>query len=162
LRRAPVEARRLVFHFLGGFADVVEPKRTVEPDRMALDEALHVLAPDQRQKFAEFLAVELEQHVVMADLLRRHLVVHRRRIRVRTAKAIRKRAVDAIVLVLIGNGERQNFSLAQIGKTLHGAASMVLRSTKFIFRTFLISRPGLARRFGGFAETDVSSLRHAA
>jgi hypothetical protein len=60
LRRAPVEARSLVFHFLGELANGVEPERAVEPDRTARDEAFHVLPPDQRQKFAKFLPVEVE------------------------------------------------------------------------------------------------------
>ncbi len=122
LRRASVEARSLVFHFLGEFANGVEPERTVEPDRTARDEAFHVLPPDQREKVAEFLPVEVEQHVVMADLLGSHFVVHRCRVRVGAAQPVRKGAVDAVVLGFVRDGERKNFLLTQIGKTFHGVA----------------------------------------
>ena len=81
-RGAPVETRSLVFHLLGELAHRVEPERSVQPERAALEKPLHVLAADQREKLAELPAIEFEQHVAMADLLIRHLVVYRRRIRV--------------------------------------------------------------------------------
>ena len=120
LGRAPVKPRRFEFHLLGEFAHRVEAERPVEPDRAARDEALDVLPADQRQKVAEFLAVEIEQHVVMLDLLLGHRVVHRRGVRVGAAQPVGERAVDAVVLVLVGDGERQDFLLAQIGKAFHG------------------------------------------
>ncbi len=66
LRGAAIEPRRLVFHLLGKFARGIDRQRPVEPDRPALDEAFDVLAADQRQKIAEFLAMKIEQHVAMA------------------------------------------------------------------------------------------------
>ena len=81
-RGAAVEPCRLELHLLGEFSGGVDRQRPVEPDRAARDEAFDVLAADQRQKIAEFLAMQIEQHVAMADLLIRHLVVYRRRIRV--------------------------------------------------------------------------------
>ena len=76
LRRLAIEALGLEFHVLGEFAHVIEPERTHQPQRrrLVLDEALHVLAADQRQIFAEFLAVEIEQHRAVVHFLFRHLV----------------------------------------------------------------------------------------
>ena len=119
LRGAPVEARGLVLHGLGEFARGVERQRPVEPDRTPLDEALDVLAADQRQKVAEFLAMKIEQHVAMPDLLLGHFVVHFRGVRIGTAERIGEGAVNAIILVFVRYGERQNFLLVQVGKAFH-------------------------------------------
>lgn len=54
----------------------------------------------------------------MTDLLG-HFVVHIRRVGVGAAQCIGKRPVDAVVLVLVGNSERENLLLGQIGKALH-------------------------------------------
>ena len=120
LRGAAIEPRGLVLHFLGEFARGVDAERAVEPDRPARDKAFDVLAADQRQKVAEFPAVKLEQHVAMPDLLLRHFIVHIRSLGIRAAEPVSKGAIDAIVLVFIGNGEREDFLLVQIGKALHG------------------------------------------
>ena len=94
--------------FLGELAHRIEAERPVEPDRMALDEALDVLAADQRQKFTEFLAVELEQHVVVLDLLAAILSYIVGGVGIGAAQPVRERAVDAAVLVLVGDGERED------------------------------------------------------
>ena len=70
----------------------------------------------------------------MADLLFGHLVVHRRRVRIGAAQSIGEGAIDAVVLVLVGNGERQNFLFVQIGKAFHGIAS--LQRWKYILEFF--------------------------
>ena len=124
-RGAAVEPRRLELHLLGEFARVIDRQRTVEPDRPALDKAFDVLAADQRQEIAEFLAVQIEQHVVMADLLLRHLVVHFRRVGIGLAQRVGEGAVDAAVVVFVRDGERQHFLLAQFGKAFHGLHLML-------------------------------------
>ncbi len=110
-RRAPVKARGLVFHLLGEFARGIDRQRAVEPDRPARDKAFDVLAADQRQKIAEFLAMKFEQHVAMPDLFLRHLVVHFRSVGIRAAERIREGAVNAVVLVFIGDRERKDLLL---------------------------------------------------
>ena len=87
-------------------------ERPIKPDRAALDESLDVLTPNQRQKVAEFFAVQIEQHVAMAHLLLSHLVVHFGRVRVRFAQRVGEGAIDAVILVLIGDRERENLLLA--------------------------------------------------
>ena len=52
----------------------------------------------------------------MLDLFLRHPVVHRRRLRIGGAQPVGERPVDPVVLVLVGDGERQDFLLVQIGK----------------------------------------------
>ena len=120
LRGAAIEARGLVFHLLGELARGVDAERAVEPDRPPRDKALDVLAADQRQKVAEFLAVKIEQHVAMPDLLLRHFIVHVRGVRIGAAQPVGEGAVDAVVLVFVGDGQRQDFLLVEIGKALHG------------------------------------------
>ena len=119
---APVKPRRFVFHLCGELAHRVEPERPVEPDRVTCDEALYVLPAYQRQEFTELLAVEIEQHVVVLDLLPGHRVIHRGGVRVGGAQPIGERAVDAAVLVLVGNREREHFLLFQVGKAFHGGS----------------------------------------
>ena len=92
----------------------------------ARHEALDVLAPDQRQEVAEFFSIEVEQHVVMADLLLGHFVVHRRGVGIGGAQPIGERPIDAVVLVLVGDGERQNLLFVEIGKAFHGGASLAI------------------------------------
>ena len=50
----------------------------------------------------------------------RHLVEHLGRGRKLRAQAFGKAAIDAAVLFLIGDGERQHFLFGQVGKSLHG------------------------------------------
>ena len=68
-----VEAARLELHGLGLLAHLVEAERPHQPQRLVVDEALHVLAPDQRDVLAELRAVQLDQPPAMLVLLLRHL-----------------------------------------------------------------------------------------
>ncbi len=120
LRRAPIEARGLVFHLLGELARGVDGERAVEPDRPPRHEALDVLAADQRQKVAEFLAMQFEQHVAMPDLFFRHFVVHFGGVRIGGTQRAGEGAINAVILVLVGDCERENFLLVQVGETFHG------------------------------------------
>ena len=86
-----------------------------------MDEALDVLAADQRQIFAEFLPVEVVEHGAVVHLLLGHLVEHLGGGGELLAQALGEAAVDAAVLFLVGDGERQHFLLGQIGKSFHGA-----------------------------------------
>ena len=97
---------------LGKFAHLLEAERPHQPERLAvLDEAFDVLAADQRQVFAEFRAVHVEQHGAVAHLLVGHFVEHLGGGGKRLAQAFGKAAVDAAVLVLVGDGEREDFLL---------------------------------------------------
>src|SRR5262249_2653102 len=113
-RRLPIKARGLELHGLGVFAYVIEPQRPGPPERLLRNESLDVLAADERQVLAELRAVKLEQHGAMAHLLVRHLVEHLCRGREVLAQSLRKAAIDAAVLLLIGDGERENLLLGQI------------------------------------------------
>jgi hypothetical protein len=99
--RTPVEASRLVFHFLGEFAHGVEAKWSVKPDWTARHKAFDVLAPDQRKKIAKLLAMEIKQQVTMLDLLFGQLVEHPRRVWIGAAEAVREGTVNMVVLVLV-------------------------------------------------------------
>jgi hypothetical protein len=59
----------------------------------------------------------------MAHFFFRHLVEHLGRGRVFLAQPLGKAAIDAAVLFLVGDGERQNFLLGELGK-----ASATVRS----------------------------------
>ena len=134
LRRLAVIALGLVFHVLGEFAHFFQAERPHQPERgLVVDEALDVLAADQRQIFAEFLPVEVVQHGAVVHLLVGHLVEHLGGGGELLAQAFGKAAVDAAVLLLVGDGERQHFLLGQVGKFLHGAPLGVGWRLDFIY-----------------------------
>ena len=89
-----------------------------------LDEALDVLAADQRQVVAEFLPVHVEQHGPVAHLLVGHFVEHLGGGGERFAQALGKAAIDAAVLVLVGDGKRKHFLLGKIGKAFHNGLAI--------------------------------------
>ncbi len=122
---AAVEALGLELHVLGELAHLVEIELRHQPERLLGDEAFDVLAADQRQVLAEFRAVELEQHGAMAHLLVGHLVEHLGGGRILLAQALGEAAIDAAVLVLVGDRERQDFLFGEIGETFHEGASKI-------------------------------------
>ena len=119
-RRLAVIALGLEFHVLGELAHLLQPERAHQPQRLlGMQEALDVLAADQRQIFAEFLAVEVVEHGAVVHLLFGHLVEHLGGGGELLAQAFGEAAVDAAVLFLVGDGERQHFLLGQVGKFFH-------------------------------------------
>ena len=114
-----IEPRCFELQGLGVFAHLVEAERPHQPERLVLDESLHVLAADQRQVVAEFRPIEIEQHGAMAHLFLRHFQKDLGRGGILLAQAFGETAIDAAVLLLVGNGECQDFLLAEIGKTFH-------------------------------------------
>jgi hypothetical protein len=55
----------------------------------------------------------------MTHLLVRHLVEDLGRSGVTLAQALREGAIDAVVLLLIGNREGEDLLLSEVGKTFH-------------------------------------------
>ena len=84
-----------------------------------MDEALHVLPADERQIVAKLRPVEVEQHGPVAHLLVRHLVEDLGGGAIPLAQALREAAIDAAVLFLVADGEREDFLLGEIGEALH-------------------------------------------
>jgi hypothetical protein len=74
LGRLGVIARVFVLHLLGVIAHLVEAERPHQPQWWVRDEAFDVLAADQRQVFAEPLAVEFDQPAPVPGFLLGHLV----------------------------------------------------------------------------------------
>ena len=118
--RLAVEALRLELHVLGELAHLLEAERPHQPQRLLrLQEALDVLPADQRQVVSEFLAIEIEQHRAVMHFLFGHLVEYLCGGRELLAQTFGKTAIDAAILFLVGDGEGQNFLLAEIGKSFH-------------------------------------------
>ena len=114
-----VEPRRLLLHAEDVFADLFEAERPRQPQRLALDEALDVVTADQRQVVAEFFAVEIEQPAAMANLFLRHAGEDGGGGRKRLGQPFGESVIDAAVLFLVRDGERQNLPFGQIRKLLH-------------------------------------------
>ena len=77
------------------------------------------MTADQGKIFTEFRPVEVEQHGAVADLLLGHFVEHLGGVRIFSAQALGEPAVDTAVLVLVGDGEGENFLLSKFGKAFH-------------------------------------------
>jgi hypothetical protein len=84
-----------------------------------MDESLDVLTADQRQVVAELRPVEIEQHGAVVHLLLGHLVEDLGRGGVLLVQALSKSAIDAVVLLLVGYGQREDFLFGELGKAFH-------------------------------------------
>jgi hypothetical protein len=122
-RRRQIEALALRLHQLRLGTHLFEAERPREPQRLALDEALHILPADQRDVVAELLAVEIEEAVTVAVLLLRHRGEHPRRSGIVLAHRIREVAIGAAVLLLQCDGKRQQLLPGQVREVLHQARS---------------------------------------
>jgi len=112
-------------------ADLIKTKRTREPKRLVVDEALNVLAPDQRQILAELRSMEIEQHAAMPRFLVRHLIEDLGGGRIVLAQSLCEAAVDAAVLFLVGDSEREDLLLSELGEGLHvGLESIGARTAR--------------------------------
>ena len=122
---AAVESRGLEFGVGRIFTHLVEAQWPHQPDRPMVDEAAHVLAPHQRQKLAEFGAVEIVEHAAVAGLLGRHFVDHLCGGRILRAQPFREVLIDAAVLLLVADRKGEDFLLGQIGEAFHHAAGPI-------------------------------------
>ena len=118
---AAVELLGLGFHAFGEVAHFVEVQRIDLPDRLVVDEAAHVLAADQRNVLAEFRPVEFEQALAMLALLLGHLGEDIGAGRVVGPQAFGDIGIDAVVLFLVGDRQREDFAFRQVGEIAHGA-----------------------------------------
>ena len=119
LGRLDVEALGLEFHRADFLADGVERQVLGEPDRVAPQKSLHVLATYRRKIGAKALLIDLQQHVPVALFLFRHFHEQLGRIGVALRQIFRERHVDAAVFFFSRDRDSQYLALAQIGEILH-------------------------------------------
>ena len=81
-----------------------------------MHEPVDVLPPDERDVLAEAAAKLVDQERAVFGFLVLHLVEHRRRRRIRLAQAVGEIAVDAAVLFLQRDRERENLGLCQVAE----------------------------------------------
>ena len=119
--RLPVEALGLEFHALRHLADGIEAERAELPNRAARDEAPHILPADQRNVFAEFRAgyssiscwrCSLSSAAISVKTLAPSRDSH-------PAVLRRCRRIDAAVLLLVGDGQGEDFLFRQVGEISH-------------------------------------------
>ena len=106
-----VEPLGFSFHQFGLGSCLFQVQRAQEPDRLAFQEALYVLATDHRNVVAELLAIEIEQAMAVAILLLRHGGKHPSCPGICLTHGFREIIVGAAVLLLECNGKRQQFLL---------------------------------------------------
>ena len=112
--RSLIKALRLQFHHLRLSSCHVHAQRTNQPIRPALQKPFHVLAPDQRNVVAKALPERGQQPVPMHRLFLAHLFEHLRRRRIAFAQRVGKLPVNAPILFLRRDRQRQNLFLTQI------------------------------------------------
>src|SRR6476646_9859423 len=74
-----IEAARLELNGAGLPSHRLEPKGTHQPNRLALHEAAHVLAANERDMFSEFLLVQLDKPPTVPRFFLPHPVANRGR-----------------------------------------------------------------------------------
>jgi hypothetical protein len=97
----------------------LETQRAHHPDRLAPRKAAHVGAADQRDVLTELGAVGLDQAAAMRILFPRHVDEHLGRSRIGLRQPGCEIGIDARVLLLQGDRQRQDFPLGQLRECFH-------------------------------------------
>ena len=122
LRRLYVKALGFELHRRHFLADGVEREILGQPDRATAQKSFDVVPANRREIAAEARLVHLQQHVAVAFFLLRHFLEELRRFRIASGEIFGKTHVDAAVLLLAGNGDRQHFPFGQVGEISHRSA----------------------------------------
>src|SRR5260370_20050453 len=118
-RRAFVKQPCLLLDRTRFVARGFQAQRTCQPDRTALDEAPHVLAPYQRNMVAKFLLIQILQTAAMAGLLLAHLFKRLGGIRKILAEFLGEIRIDALVFFFQRYGQSQQFPFRQLIEVSH-------------------------------------------
>jgi hypothetical protein len=113
-RRLLVEPGRVLFHLLGLQSYRPDALQADLPEFLAVNEPPDVLAPDQRNMFAEFGRIQIDQHPPMTVFFVGHVGKHTGRVGVVIPQSLREIGVDPAVLLLAADRQRQNLLLGQI------------------------------------------------
>src|ERR1700687_2069525 len=113
-----VETTGLELHHLDLLPDVIDAQRAGQPDRAPLDEALHVMPPDQGNMLAEAASVGLDQAGTMLGFLLAHLVEDLRGVGIGLPQTVGEIAVNTAVLLFQGNSQSQNLALGKLAEFL--------------------------------------------
>ena len=117
-------------------ANPVEPEVFGQPHRLAGIEPCDMFAADQGDHIAKPRDMQVDQQLAMRVLFLRHTVKNGGRGRIAGAQFFGIAAVDAGVILFRGNRQRQDFLLAQVGKTASVRQAGDHRT--LLFRTVLI------------------------
>ena len=123
-RGLAVEPFGVVLHLAGVVAHCVEPERAELPDGAARGETAHVLAADQRDVRAESFGVGVDQQAPVLVLLMRHVGEDVGGVGVIVSQALGEVAVDAAVLLLVADGEGEDFAF---GQGVEGSHALYMR-----------------------------------
>src|SRR5271168_3191364 len=93
------------------------------PDRLAGDEAVHVLPADQRNVLAEFRHIEVDQAAAVLVLLRRHLLEDARAGGVGVSETFREIRINAPVLLFGADSQSENLAFGKVYKVAHSRDS---------------------------------------
>ena len=85
-----------------------------------------MLAADERDVVAEFLDEFVDEHAAMFVLFRRHILEDTRGVGIVLLQAFGKVGVDAAVLLLVADRQRQDFAFGQVREGAHGNSQACL------------------------------------
>ena len=114
-----VELLGFHLHGRGETAHGVESEGPHQPDGLALHEALDVLAANQRDMVAELAFEQVGQALAMGRFLGAHAFQDLGRGRERFPQAVGEIGIDPLVFLFQGDGEGQDFRLAEFRKSFH-------------------------------------------
>ena len=86
------------------------------PERPPLDIATDIVPADERDMVAELFDKHVDQHSTVLVFLLSHVEEHTSRVGVIALKPLGEVGVDAPVLLLVADRQRQDFTFSQVGK----------------------------------------------
>ena len=114
-----IEARRVLLHFARARAHRVDAERADLPDRLARDVAANVLAANERNVLAELRDEEIDEAPAVLVLLGRHVREDLGAGGIVLAQAVGEVGVDAPVLLLVGDRQREHLALGEVVEIAH-------------------------------------------
>ena len=114
------------------------------PDRLLRDIAANLVATYERNMLAELGDEEIDEPAPVFVLLAGHLGEHLRARRIVLRETVREIRVDAAVLLLVADGEGQNFALGKVLKITSIATSF--EGLRLCFKVRRLWADGLKRR----------------
>src|SRR5690606_20343561 len=114
LCRAIVEVAGRALHSRRLAADLLDAQVLDQPDRTTREIARDMLAPEKRDRPVEAALIIVDQPPAMLVLLGGHLVEHRGGAGIAFAQPRRVGGVDAAVVLLVRDGEREDLALGKL------------------------------------------------
>ncbi|MNL26761.1 hypothetical protein D3C87_1483100 [compost metagenome] len=119
--RLDIETMRSLLHCLGFRTRLFDRHFSDQPVGLASGKVANMLAADKRDAVAETLDMHVDQPLAMMALFLSHLLEHFCRVRIFFSERIGIGEIDAAIILLGGNRQRQDFLFVEGEKRTLGA-----------------------------------------